>query len=37
MKCACCGGAVLRDKEVENTTIYKCQESNLNNTELRSK
>lgn len=36
MKCACCGGDMLRDKELEKTIIYKCKECGLSNTELRA-
>ena len=27
MKCACCGGEMLHDKELENTIIFKCVSS----------
>ena len=36
MKCACCGGDMLRNKELENTIIYKCKECGLSNTELKT-
>lgn len=36
MKCACCGGDMLRNKELENTIIYKCKECGLSNTELKA-
>jgi Zn finger protein HypA/HybF involved in hydrogenase expression len=36
MKCACCGGDMLRNNELENTIIYKCKECGLSNTELKA-
>ena len=35
MKCACCGGDMLVDNELEKTIIYKCRECGLSNTELK--
>ena len=35
MKCACCGGNMLLDKELEKIVIYKCRECGLSNTEVK--
>jgi hypothetical protein len=35
MKCACCGGDMIVEKELEKITIYKCRECGLSNTELK--
>jgi predicted nucleic acid-binding Zn ribbon protein len=35
MKCVCCGGEMLLDKELEKTVFYKCKECGLSNTELK--
>jgi DNA-directed RNA polymerase subunit RPC12/RpoP len=35
MKCACCGGEMLVEKELEKMMIYKCIECGLSNTELK--
>lgn len=35
MKCACCGGNMLLEKELEKIVIYKCRECGLSNTEVK--
>ena len=35
MKCACCGGDMIVEKELEKVMIYKCRECGLSNTELK--
>lgn len=36
MKCACCGGEMLEDKQLEKTIIYKCRECGLTESRLKS-
>ena len=35
MKCACCGGAMLKEKESEKVVTNKCVECGLSNSELK--
>ena len=35
MKCACCGGDMLADKDVGKSVIYKCRECGLSDTRLK--
>jgi hypothetical protein len=35
MKCACCGGHMLHDKDIGNSVIYKCAECGLSDTRLK--
>ena len=36
MKCACCGGELLEDKQLEKTTIYMCSECGLTESRLKA-
>ena len=35
MKCACCGGDMLPEKDIGNSIIYKCGECGLSDTRLK--
>ncbi len=35
MKCPCCGGEMIKDKETEKTINLKCRGCGLSNTELK--
>lgn len=35
MKCACCGGHMLPEKDIGNSIIYKCAECGLSDTRLK--
>jgi len=35
MKCACCGGAMVPDKDIGSSIIYKCMDCGLTNTRLK--
>jgi uncharacterized Zn finger protein len=35
MKCACCGGDMVAEKDIGNSVIYKCAECGLSDTRLR--
>jgi len=35
MKCACCGGDVLSEKDIVNSVVYKCVECGLSDTRLK--
>lgn len=36
MKCACCGGEMVADRELEKTIIYKCTECGLSNSVIKN-
>ncbi len=36
MKCACCGGEMLIEKETEKTISLKCKECGLSDSKLKS-
>jgi hypothetical protein len=35
MKCACCGGTMLNDKDIGNSVVYRCVDCGLSNTKLK--
>jgi hypothetical protein len=35
MKCACCGGDMLPEKDIGTSVIYKCAECGLSDTRLK--
>jgi hypothetical protein len=35
MKCACCGGDMLPEKDIGSSVIYKCSECGLSDTRLK--
>jgi hypothetical protein len=35
MKCACCGGDMMPDKDIGSSIIYKCQECGLSESRLK--
>jgi hypothetical protein len=35
MKCACCGGDMLPEKDIGSSVIYKCAECGLSDTRLK--
>lgn len=35
LKCACCGGEMTADQELEKTIIYKCTECGLSNSVVK--
>jgi uncharacterized Zn finger protein len=35
VKCACCGGDMLLDKDIGNSIVYKCKECGLSDTRLK--
>jgi hypothetical protein len=37
MKCACCGGDMLPEKDIGNSLIYKCTECGLSDSRVKEK
>ena len=37
MKCACCGGDMLPEKDIGNSLIYKCTECGLSDSRVKKK
>lgn len=37
MKCACCGGDMLLEKDIGNSLIYKCTECGLSDSRVKKK
>jgi hypothetical protein len=35
MKCACCGGEMMPDKDIGSSIIYKCTDCGLSDTKLK--
>ena len=35
MKCACCGGDMLTEKDIGNSVLYKCVECGLSDTRVK--
>jgi uncharacterized Zn finger protein len=35
MKCACCGGDMLTEKDIGNSVFYKCVECGLSDTRVK--
>ena len=35
MKCACCGGDMLTEKDIGNSVLYKCVECGLRDTRVK--
>ena len=35
MKCACCGGDMLTEKDIGNSIVYKCVECGLSDTRVK--
>jgi uncharacterized Zn finger protein len=37
MKCACCGGDMLLEKDIGNSILYKCGECGLSDSRVKKK
>ena len=37
MKCACCGGDMMAEKDIGNALLYKCVECGLSDTRVKKK
>jgi hypothetical protein len=37
MKCACCGGDMLLEKDIGNSLLYKCAECGLSDSRVKKK
>jgi uncharacterized Zn finger protein len=37
MKCACCGGDMLTEKDIGRSVVYKCVECGLSDTRLKKR
>jgi uncharacterized Zn finger protein len=37
MKCACCGGDMLTEKDIGRSVVYKCVECGLSDTRVKKK
>jgi hypothetical protein len=37
MKCACCGGDMLTEKDIGRSVVYKCVECGLSDTRVKNK
>jgi uncharacterized Zn finger protein len=37
MKCACCGGDMLFEKDIGNSLLYKCAECGLSDSRVKKK